>query len=752
MRPASTSHDRRPEVIRGLAASAANVHREDAQPNEAINKRQRVQPPSVIPVSLPPPGRGHRARDPPASDSAATVQRSRSGWTQYAVRGNKAWRGARGGRGGRGTGQELRRIPSYHERPASTTSDHTSDTASHQDDRRLRTPADLPLPTAYLTLGRYPYQTYSTRPTDMTAVPPLPAQQQPGMNDGKTGLRSPATDYPSNMATNFARGTHPFGTPDTNVTPRRPLPARTERETDYRQFSGSLLPQATTSSTSTEISPPQKRRRLDRTPSPHIKSEDVEAQAIPSAADRRRTPSLPPTIKPELRSPSPPRRRLITQSCTLYALPDNCRKLNPNPNPDYLKNRNALATKERQVLKRRGLKVEKVMFRDDGMVIEWTSSVPVWSDTLLPESPKPPEKVATAVPKKDAARRSRSRDTDNRPSTSLASSKEQRMLPQCVLLPGQEDRRVDDVRADASTGVISVSASPSPTPPPKDKGKAKEVEIPPPPTRLGPTRRPLPLPKPRALKSVSLAEPRAVQPTRRPLLLPKPRALKPSTPTEAPPDQRHEASSILSNEPSTSHVHLNTAQASIDVVPHVCGVAELEDVEPIAVDYLQRYIRAFDADPSTLQHSYAPYAVFSIRTPAAGTAATLRPAEVCQGPDEIAGRLSLLRQYKFCPAGRGADVVYDVVSLGAAAAGGIFLTTHGAVVDTSVEPRARTLAVDQAFVLQQRAGRGKEGGAGAEDGWPLVAVSHQMVIREIAGGPSFVQTDRRGEYEFPWLV
>ncbi|KAF5362030.1 hypothetical protein D9756_002742 [Leucocoprinus leucothites] len=85
--------------------------------------------------------------------------------------------------------------------------------------------------------------------------------------------------------------------------------------------------------------------------------------------------------KPEPTEVVLPQRRLVTQSCSFYPILDNCRKSVPG----YKENRVAFFRKEYKRLQSFGLKKHKVVFRDDGLAIEWSTPIPVWSDTLLPE-------------------------------------------------------------------------------------------------------------------------------------------------------------------------------------------------------------------------------------------------------------------------------------------------------------------------------------------------------------------------------
>jgi hypothetical protein len=105
---------------------------EDLQPNEAINKRQRVAPPTVLPASVKPPlpyknltqarwrhsggratGFEQQGVDPPMHGD----------WTQHALRGNKSWRGNLGVRGG-GRGRGASNFPTWRHPSHSHSSSH----------------------------------------------------------------------------------------------------------------------------------------------------------------------------------------------------------------------------------------------------------------------------------------------------------------------------------------------------------------------------------------------------------------------------------------------------------------------------------------------------------------------------------------------------------------------------------------------------------------------------------------------------
>ncbi|KAK7046774.1 hypothetical protein R3P38DRAFT_2875782 [Favolaschia claudopus] len=133
--------------------------------------------------------------------------------------------------------------------------------------------------------------------------------------------------------------------------------------------------------------PPSKRRRVDVV--------KIEPEEPPIHSIHPPTPPFPPPtqIKEEPRtpSPSPPpqRRSAMSGSKRYWPVPAACNQIF---NPEGYKNeRQRWLRREHAVLKKLGLKVVKYFFRDDGMVLEWESQMPVWLDTLKPVRPKTPE-------------------------------------------------------------------------------------------------------------------------------------------------------------------------------------------------------------------------------------------------------------------------------------------------------------------------------------------------------------------------
>ncbi len=123
-----------------------------------------------------------------------------------------------------------------------------------------------------------------------------------------------------------------------------------------------------------------------------VKAEDSEAFLLGSEAPETKTRDTPVVarIKEELPDPSEviiPERKLVTESCSFYPIPNDCRKFAPG----YKENRVAFFQNEYKRLQSFGLRKRKVVFRcvlflllswnkenntvffgrDDGMAIEW---------------------------------------------------------------------------------------------------------------------------------------------------------------------------------------------------------------------------------------------------------------------------------------------------------------------------------------------------------------------------------------------
>ena len=114
---------------------------------------------------------------------------------------------------------------------------------------------------------------------------------------------------------------------------------------------------------------PIKRRKLDHIPEFR---DDNSAIILPGRHHRKSftictTTSEPVIIQAEPRSLSPPQRKLVTESCSFYPLPESCKPANP----DYQKNRKKFFQEKNRCLINMGLKKMKTFVRGNDLVIEW---------------------------------------------------------------------------------------------------------------------------------------------------------------------------------------------------------------------------------------------------------------------------------------------------------------------------------------------------------------------------------------------
>jgi len=134
-------------------------------------------------------------------------------------------------------------------------------------------------------------------------------------------------------------------------------------------------------------------------------------------------------------------------------------------------------------------------------------------------------------------------------------------------------------------------------------------------------------------------------------------------------------------------------------------------MQSAALQFLQQYGQTFDRDQRALAEAYSPHATFSC--PSRG----LRT----QGRDGILDALTRLGHGALCSE---RDVAYDVISVPGV---GVLLVVLGTMIRTQDD---KDVGYTMSFVLQQpRDHEDRESGQGTGQ-WPLVAVMHQIVLRE----------------------
>lgn len=263
--------------------------------------------------------------------SWTTGTSSRGGWTQVGKRGRKRGQGGRGSSRGGGRGRsDGAHFRSSFDSPGASTS--TSVLPSERTQPIYATkplvtkrPASPPGASMSQVLGAS-NENHEAPPVapPVKVKPPLPMRQK------FQGKPASATPPPHPLPRALSSHPPPIGNPSS-------LPATLARSP----------------------TPPFKRRKVDHAPDSHpaIKAEEIDDPVIPQIAL-----SVPTLIKDEERTPSPPappQRRLVTESCSFYPLPVNCRK----SHPDYKQNRHALFSREYSNLKSLGLQKTKVLFR-----------------------------------------------------------------------------------------------------------------------------------------------------------------------------------------------------------------------------------------------------------------------------------------------------------------------------------------------------------------------------------------------------
>ncbi|KAH7927909.1 hypothetical protein BV22DRAFT_1193208 [Leucogyrophana mollusca] len=466
------------------------------------------------------------------------------------------------------------------------------------------------------------------------------------------------------------------------------------------------------SPTSTSVIPhrPPKRPRLE-SDELHSASNQPSTQQEGATVKRERSPSPAPTTAP---------RQLVTSGVKRYApYPQNCLK----SCPDYRKNRAAWAAAHYRELKCLNIQKERVLFRDDGLIIDWRSSIPVWSDTLKPDA------------------------------SDLASTISHAHLANHNMAQRQQSFK-ETPRMSPSTSNRSIT-------PADDPAKRPKIKVPVPP-RPSSTRR--------SLVSNLTAQPtnasntRPLSPCPPPLRLP----LRPNstesfpTPNGIPGEDTgytadssisttdSQASNIITANPSTSPVadmaqSLNspsTPAVSIRTpsLPEDTTSSQIDSqIEPsieqeIAVmtkNFLIQYVQTFDADRASLASGYSRNATFSYRVHELPSGQSPRGCDpsvplsenVKLGRLDITTTLMSLTPHKFTPSSAPACVNYDMMYLGEGL--GMFAVCRGPLVDATDEQR---LYAVHSFILRRK--DDDEEDRSADGVWPLVAVSHQITIFE----------------------
>ncbi|EMD38988.1 hypothetical protein CERSUDRAFT_112699 [Gelatoporia subvermispora B] len=436
------------------------------------------------------------------------------------------------------------------------------------------------------------------------------------------------------------------------------------------------------------------------------------------------------------RSPSPallPAARPATEGSARFApLPRECK----SSVSGYQGHRQRWIKGETLKLHAKGLKVERIFVRDDGMVIDWTSPTPVMSDTLLPAPPPVPGSVPEESPV---------------PSSAHGASEPSDSVPDSTASGGLSR----DMRTVSIDGATDVPAPVSPPTNKRDKGKGTEV-----PSRVLEPPPPAVVSQPGSTLSNSvdsverLLSPDAMDIDQNTPQVPLPRSLNP--PRTSP---QTAGSSIVATEKAAErntqavrdHATLDartTAAATSESPAPIASsaragsalpqkmepVAEVlvddfvdkDEIEDAALAFLRKYITTFDKDRATLAPAYSHEAIFSIQSVDHNAPSRLRqlsPNRLRHGRmDILAEILSLPERHAFTGP-EPTNVSYDVSFLGHGL--GVLLLVFSA---PRIEGTVQYMH-DERFVLRPREWNDED--RATEGLWPMVAVCHQITLRKL---------------------
>lgn len=333
--------------IRTASSVAPFLHPEDAQPNEQLNRRNRNLPPRVSSTAQQLRGTasfrgrgGYRGRG-----------MSQDGWTQYAVRGRRG-RGSQPKRGGHSSSRNGPIL------------EHWSVTESRQSDGGVQLDPTMPLGVSgHSASSSSSSHSSSSRSRNIgdgsrsltgwyankETVPakrrysPTPYVSQASLSH--TSATPPASEAPQKSRHWMFRSRSP--------TPKLPPSPLKRRKHDH-------VPDSCDDETSM-LPPPFIGLRIPL-PGRHQRKSFTMQQ--PVVQQRPTTPDIVLVdIKEEPRSPTPqtikPQRKLVTESCEFYPLPDSCKK----SNSDFRENRKKFFQQKNSHLLSMGLKKTKVFYR-----------------------------------------------------------------------------------------------------------------------------------------------------------------------------------------------------------------------------------------------------------------------------------------------------------------------------------------------------------------------------------------------------
>ncbi|KIM84314.1 hypothetical protein PILCRDRAFT_6567 [Piloderma croceum F 1598] len=443
----------------------------------------------------------------------------------------------------------------------------------------------------------------------------------------------------------------------------------------------------------------------------------VSGQTSPSSTFQQNV-----QIKQETPDPPPlPQRRVVTSGSRRYLIPTDCEKGQPN----FKHHRQAWSQKEADELRRRGFKPVRMFIREDGMVIDWyvslcgkvwhelelhhrESSAPVWSDTLEPAGTD----LASVIQRAHAVNNQSNGNSRKGASPNSRSGKP-------VSVPGMTP--------------LNRKQLPRPPRPSSSAG--------------GVTKKPAEDAQSKSLLSSTSSD--HGNKHRTGISVDTGNRL-PHSVNNGGPYKQHTAHALESDVDMVSTETPLTSLAAEDHTEAETIVdSEVDELQAAALDFLSQYIKVFDEDRSDLASAYSHSALFSYRVHELDPASTTTPSRsgafasklvfndtsgsggglsVKQSRLEIVTALLSLGSHKFCARGC-ANIEYDFAYLDPS--NDVLLICYAEIADIQEGHR---LSVDQSFILRKKE-RDEEDRL--SDGlWPLVAVSHQMTIRDMSQRPT----------------
>ncbi|KZP13569.1 hypothetical protein FIBSPDRAFT_1049366 [Athelia psychrophila] len=371
-----------------------------------------------------------------------------------------------------------------------------------------------------------------------------------------------------------------------------------------------------------------------------------------------------------------PQRLLVTSGSRRYAdVPADCRKALPG----FKRARETWSKKEAEVLKAMGLKPVRTFIREDGLVIDWTSSVPVWNDTLQRAGP---DDLAAAM---------------NRASETIP--------PPRLKFP-----KTEKPTAPASTLPVISPARPKPhvhlstnTPAPRRSVTPSVSE-----SASGQLEQPGPAKKRRVTEVASLDD--------------IPRAAPPSLSTD-------EDYVYFDADADAEELY----EEALKFLQRFIGTFD-EDRSDLASAYsctamfsyrLHEPLRS-DADSTATGAEKFASRPASRNPPDSNMHAALAVKQ--SRLDIVSALLSFSSKYKFLVDGK-TNVLYDMQYLEDKQ--GLLLICYAEITDQQEEHR---LSLDQSFVLRRKEDDREDSAIAGL--WPVVAVNHQLTVRDLAQFPA----------------